>query len=803
MAFLLPFFENDVFVSYSHAASGFDSPLRDWTHDLIRDLVSEIHDVDPKFDELRIFYEEKIDPTVHLTDQVRANLSSSGILLVVMSPRFLASSWCMDEINWFQKQVAARERERGRVLIIRALPTDETMWPDFLRDQQGHALLGSRFYDPQNGMPYGWRGNRETHELYRRQLGQLRTVLIKTLREMRDKLEHVSPRPPQTSLVARRIYLHARPAYSTLRDEISVQLKREGMIPLFETNGGAGLRVGTSESRARSEVLKRCDALALVRGNDDESFIADLFEIGVGERERVKREGGGPLPCAVLDNSGEPLLFNMSGYGIERFDLKTADWSGKFRGWIEGNAGAPASQPIADPSIGRKIEENSKVKVFICHSRKDMAFVDRLVAALDARGIELFMDRSDINAFEERWKRIEVLISRADTIVCVLSPDSVESSTFLHEVALAASLNKRFVPIVYRPVGSVPETLAKINFISFEDAARFETHAGQLVEALNTDRSWIRQHTEFGEQARRWALGNKSAGLLLRPPVLQEAERWIASRPQGAPEPTDQILEYISQSRQAGGVADRPRRILRPLGPVARRFQEIDRLASLLARACEGPAGRLRAAGTRLVARLSAVFIRPAARNLPLFLTAASGAAAVVLVLAPVLAAWATASVLTRGSHLLVDPSLGDTLHAHKTETTAIVLSSRTQAATSSYDGTIKFWDLGSGRLVRTVTAPAAPSAAAAALLSFAFDMGRKIIAITESGPAFEDANGNLQLDQSSDNLSLATPSGFVSPLGPQVANAIATPYATARNWYTRGSATEQQQQQHRFCLRD
>jgi hypothetical protein len=28
----------------------------------------------------------------------------------------------------------------------------------------------------------------------------------------------------------------------------------------------------------------------------------------------------------------------------------------------------------------------------------------------------------------------------------------------------------------------------------------------RLAEALDTDISWIRRHTEFGEQARRWAL---------------------------------------------------------------------------------------------------------------------------------------------------------------------------------------------------------------------------------------------------------------------------------------------------------
>jgi hypothetical protein len=50
-----------------------------------------------------------------------------------------------------------------------------------------------------------------------------------------------------------------------------------------------------------------------------------------------------------------------------------------------------------------------------------------------------------------------------------------------------------------------------------------------LAEALNTDISWIRQHTEFGEQARRWAQAKGPAGLLLRSPVLEQAEWSCAS----------------------------------------------------------------------------------------------------------------------------------------------------------------------------------------------------------------------------------------------------------------------------------
>src|SRR5580658_3390361 len=105
-----------------------------------------------------------------------------------------------------------------------------------------------------------------------------------------------------------------------------------------------------------------------------------------------------------------------------------------------------------------------KAKIFISYSRKDVAFADRIEAALKARGFEPLIDREEIYAFEDWWKRIEALISRADTVVFVLSPDGVASEVALKEVAHAASLNKRFAPIVCKPVqdNAVPEALRRL-----------------------------------------------------------------------------------------------------------------------------------------------------------------------------------------------------------------------------------------------------------------------------------------------------------------------------------------------------
>ena len=202
-----------------------------------------------------------------------------------------------------------------------------------------------------------------------------------------------------------------------------------------------------------------------------------------------------------------------------------------------------------------------KAKIFISYSRKDMAFADRLEAALKARGFEPLIDRTEIYAFEDWWQRIQALIGRADTIVFVLSPDAVTSDVALKEVSHGAALNKRFAPIVCRRVEdpAVPEPLRRLNFIFFDDPDRFEASTDQLSEALTTDIGWVRQHTDYGEAARHWVAAGRSGGLLLRSPALEEAERWIASRPHGAPQPTADTQAFVGESRRG---ATRRRNIL-------------------------------------------------------------------------------------------------------------------------------------------------------------------------------------------------------------------------------------------------
>ena len=197
--------------------------------------------------------------------------------------------------------------------------------------------------------------------------------------------------------------------------------------------------------------------------------------------------------------------------------------------------------------------DNFKTRVFVSYSRKDITFVDRLGVELERKGVKPSIDRKDIFPAQDWQKRLHDMIAQSDTIIFVLSPDATESTSCSEEVEFASSLNKRFVPIVCRKVSVkvVPYALRRLQFIFFDDESRFDESLNQLIDAIFTDIEWVSKHTELVQAARLWDMSGRPYGRLLVKYSLNEALHWVATRPRGAPLPTDLIQDFIRASRKA------------------------------------------------------------------------------------------------------------------------------------------------------------------------------------------------------------------------------------------------------------
>jgi hypothetical protein len=347
MSFLAPNFDPDVFVSYSHGdPQGRSTQLRDWTQALISRLEGQVRALETEFQDLQLWIDRNIDPTMGLTPQLKKMVSNSGVLMIVMSKHYLESSWCRDEREWFGKEIEGRPQESGRVFVLHAQQTDKALWPEFIRE-----LTGFCFYDPQNGLPWDFPDLREPNAEFGKVLLSLHLWLTKRLRELRERGKKAQDKPASAAATPspagpRLIYIHAPPEGEAARAEIGQALKSDGFLPVAPAPIGHSLAGWQGEANVRLEAAKRCEALTLLRVPDADKFVGDLLDIGVTERERIVAARGAPLPCAVFDKSGADLPIDITGYGIERFDVTQAGWHGQFRSWLDASRVLPAAAAL-------------------------------------------------------------------------------------------------------------------------------------------------------------------------------------------------------------------------------------------------------------------------------------------------------------------------------------------------------------------------------------------------------------------------------------------------------------------------
>ena len=150
---------------------------------------------------------------------------------------------------------------------------------------------------------------------------------------------------------------------------------------------------------------------------------------------------------------------------------------------------APTAAPGSTAAAGKLVpSETGKLKVFISYSRADIGFADELDAGLQVMGFATSLDRHSIVEGEDWKKRLGGLIADADTVVFVISPDSAGSPVCQWEIDEAVRLSKRILPVLWRPTGTipVPEKLAALNYVRFDEARSFMAGLKALTRALET-----------------------------------------------------------------------------------------------------------------------------------------------------------------------------------------------------------------------------------------------------------------------------------------------------------------------------
>ncbi|QTF94213.1 TIR domain-containing protein [Halomonas sp. BM-2019] len=364
-------FTHDLFVSYSHGADdGGNAFLKEWSVAFVKELEQELR-TDRKYrDGLSVFLDEDhrqqrgVDPMAPLTDQLQREIGASALLMVLMSPDYLASDWCAKERDWWCTRQAQRNLPaEGHLAVVRIWPT-EPPWPPALTDASGHPLVGFPFYssDDMPVRPFGWVEvpgpfGSDFRKALLGIVGRLYPKLddLKTLLDERLRAEDEAARLVQTG--GQSIYLHGRADHAREWERAGIALTDDGFVVLpGEPDPVEHDPHRLQEARERRvETMSACDALLLLGTEDGLALDLDLVVVGKHDRQSARARSNRLLPCGLLDTVGEPIATpvrraNARNVQADWLDGTRDPWTPEVRRWL-GEKSALLEPALLEPAL--------------------------------------------------------------------------------------------------------------------------------------------------------------------------------------------------------------------------------------------------------------------------------------------------------------------------------------------------------------------------------------------------------------------------------------------------------------------
>jgi hypothetical protein len=111
-------------------------------------------------------------------------------------------------------------------------------------------------------------------------------------------------------------------------------------------------------------------------------------------------------------------------------------------------------------------------EIFVSHSSRNAAFVERLVRVLHAHGLRTFFSPKHIQGAQQWHDEIGAALARCSWFVIVLAPQSVASEWVKRELVYALQDHRyggRIVPVIYKTcdLKKLSWTLSGLEYVDF------------------------------------------------------------------------------------------------------------------------------------------------------------------------------------------------------------------------------------------------------------------------------------------------------------------------------------------------
>lgn len=144
--------------------------------------------------------------------------------------------------------------------------------------------------------------------------------------------------------------------------------------------------------------------------------------------------------------------------------------------------------------------------IFVSYSRKNIAFVRRLIRDLENAGYEVWWDMSKLRGGDDWVRIIPETIDASEFFIVVLSPQSAVSEWVRREYTQALHRHKRIIPLMLVNT-TMPFSMNTLNYIDFTVEEKYNAGFNSLLKALEYTGSMpVVPVTHTPDQPRRYML---------------------------------------------------------------------------------------------------------------------------------------------------------------------------------------------------------------------------------------------------------------------------------------------------------
>jgi len=190
---------DQVFISYAHADDqSLDEDVKGWVTNFIVRLEKAIG-MKSGGSQVKCWKDHRLEPQRSVDDELHRRIVESKCIIAFMSPRYLESPWCRQEMDTFVELVGGGTAD-NRIFLVELLPTERSQWHPGI-----HNISEIRLWDDDSGlaepMTLGWPvPNAKADKSYWREINNLSAILARQIQLLPAQTVTPTPQPVQPTV---------------------------------------------------------------------------------------------------------------------------------------------------------------------------------------------------------------------------------------------------------------------------------------------------------------------------------------------------------------------------------------------------------------------------------------------------------------------------------------------------------------------------------------------------------------------------------------------------------------------------